>query len=80
MISKIIKLTIEGWRNISHSYALVNQFQILSLASRSDIEINHIDVPFHYPNWNQATNQAGFAESDEIKINSLISNKTILDS
>jgi glycosyltransferase involved in cell wall biosynthesis len=40
------RLLIEGWRSIPHSYALVNQFQILELLSRQEISIAHRDLPF----------------------------------
>jgi len=64
-------LLVEGWRGINHSFALVNQFQLLELAKRNDIEIQHIDAPFYYPHWNKSTNSVGFSDKDELTINSI---------
>ncbi|MDR3411061.1 MAG: glycosyltransferase family 4 protein [Formivibrio sp.] len=58
-------LTIEGWRGINHSFALVNQFQLLELVKYTNLTLSHADVPFHFPHWNQATNGAGFHSVDE---------------
>lgn len=40
------RLLIEGWRSIPHSYALVNQFQILELLAREQISLAHRDLPY----------------------------------
>jgi glycosyltransferase involved in cell wall biosynthesis len=41
-----MKLIIEGWRFISQSYAVVNQFQLLELLKRSNIELFHREMPY----------------------------------
>ena len=38
-------LLVEGWRNIAHSYAIVNQFQCLELLKIPDLGLIHRDVP-----------------------------------
>lgn len=58
-------LVIEGWRGINHSFALVNQFQLLEMIRRKDVALHHVDAPFHYPHWNRAINGAGFHAADE---------------
>ena len=58
-----MNILIEGWRNINHSYALVNQWQINELIKSSDISFK--DVPFYDENWNQKKNDSGFR--NEIK-------------
>jgi glycosyltransferase involved in cell wall biosynthesis len=58
-------LVVEGWRGINHSFALVNQFQLLELVGREDIQLAHVDAPFYFPHWNRATNGVGFHDSDE---------------
>jgi glycosyltransferase involved in cell wall biosynthesis len=58
------KLLIEGWRGINHSYAMVNQHQILALARCADIKLHHRDVPFFMSNWNVLSNGAGFSQVD----------------
>ena len=44
-------LIIEGWRFLAHSYALVNQWQLLSLSRRNDVHIKVIDAPFPIARW-----------------------------
>lgn len=43
-------LIIEGWRFLPHSYAIVNQWQILALLRR-DISLKVIDAPFYRASW-----------------------------
>lgn len=59
---------IEGWRGISHSYALVNQNQILALLPRAGIELRHRDLPFYMARWNAADANAGFDPADQALI------------
>ena len=58
-------LTVEGWRGINHSFAMVNQFQLLELARRGDVTLAHHDAPLHYAHWNSNSNGAGFDSDDE---------------
>ena len=58
-------LVVEGWRGINHSFALVNQFQLLEMAQNSDLTLRHVDSPFHFAHWSRETNGAGFHDSDE---------------
>ena len=44
-------LAIEGWRGIAHSYALVNQWQLLALAHRTDVSVTVKDLPFFKTHW-----------------------------
>ncbi len=46
-----LKLAVEGWRSLSHSYAIVNQWQLLALTRRPDIELRVSDLPFFNPAW-----------------------------
>jgi glycosyltransferase involved in cell wall biosynthesis len=63
-----MRLLIHGWRGINHSYAMVNQNQLLALAGRPDLELFHQDMPFHNPNWNDRTNAAGFPPEPTARI------------
>ena len=45
------KIVVEGWRNLTHSYAIVNQFQLLELLDRSCVELFHRDLPYLKPSW-----------------------------
>ena len=44
-------LVVEGWRTSCHSYALVNQQQLLHLLRDSRFRLFHTDVPFCNPRW-----------------------------
>jgi glycosyltransferase involved in cell wall biosynthesis len=39
-------LCVEGWRFLHHSYAMVNQWQLLSLLKRNDLSLSVRDVPY----------------------------------
>lgn len=69
--SKSIKVLIEGWRGVHHSFAMVNQHQILALMRRDDVELYHRDMPFLMPHWNTKDHTAGFSEADYKRIMSL---------
>lgn len=58
-------LVVEGWRGINHSFALVNQFQLIEMVGRTDIHLAHVDVPFYFSHWNRTTNGIGFHDADE---------------
>ena len=51
-------LVVEGWRRSSHSYALVNQHQLLHLITDRRFAVSHVDMPFFRPHWAQV--DAGF--------------------
>ena len=59
-----LRLEIQGWRGISHSYALVNQFQWLAWHRLNLGPIQHVDVPFEYPHWQQGGVEAGLSKED----------------
>jgi len=59
-----IRIRVEGWRGISHSYALVNQFQLLHWKKSESASINHIDMPFVMAHWTKGENPAGFNQKD----------------
>ncbi len=61
------KILIEGWRGINHSYAMVNQYQLLEMKGM-DLELQHLDLPFYNEKWNLIDNDSGFEESDQQKI------------
>ena len=75
-ISTGITLKIEGWRGVSHSYALVNQFQILAFLKSGLANIQHVDIPFILSHWGVGQNPAGLSQSDERIISQLSSHET----
>jgi len=44
-------ITIEGWLDIAHSYAIVNQWQLLALMRRQDISVSLKRLPFYDSRW-----------------------------
>ena len=48
------RLCVEGWRFIHHSYALVNQWQLLALLQRPDVALSTHDVPLYGPHWRRS--------------------------
>jgi len=48
-------LLVEGWRFICHSYAVINQWQLLALARRPLLDLRVRDVPL-WENWPQVEN------------------------
>lgn len=67
LTNKSIK--VEGWRNISHSYALVNQFQILHWRKSSKINISVTDAPYLMNHWYNGGTSPGFNNQDSNIIN-----------
>ena len=46
-----IRLGVEGWRFIPHSYAIVNQYQCAELARRMDVRLCHRDLAYYRTDW-----------------------------
>jgi len=55
-------LIVEGWRFLPHSYAIVNQWQLLALSRRSDIDLKIVDRPLLSKRWKR---QSGLFEPAE---------------
>ena len=65
------RLLVEGWRGINHSYAMVNQFQLLELLKVPTLEIKHRDVDFNGRDWNRVKNTAGFPQHLQDQIDAI---------
>jgi len=52
------RVCVEGWRQINHSYAMVNQFQLLEMV-KHPIDLRHVDTAHYRPNWNSKDNSSG---------------------
>ena len=57
-------LNIMGWRGINHSYALVNQFQLLALRNYTNVKLRHTDMPYAGQSWSVASNNSGLKSID----------------
>ncbi len=64
-------LAIEGWRGINHSFALVNQHQILELLKLDGLRLYHRDLPFAFPTWTRAANPSGLPEDQQRLVDAL---------
>jgi glycosyltransferase involved in cell wall biosynthesis len=62
-------LLIEGWRTSPHSYALVNQRQLLHLLDDPRFSIRHRDLPFYQAHW--AHVDSGLPASDQARLASI---------
>ena len=51
---------VRGWRDINHSFSLVNQFQLIEMLKRQDLFLFHQDMPYASPAWSPAQNGSGF--------------------
>jgi glycosyltransferase involved in cell wall biosynthesis len=49
------RLMIEGWRGIPHSYATVNQFQLLEMLQRKNLNISYREIPYIQSTWKPVT-------------------------
>jgi glycosyltransferase involved in cell wall biosynthesis len=63
------RIIIEGWRFIPHSYAIVNQWQVLELNRRSDVTVKFVEVPPYRGSWKPV--KGLFNSSDELLLQSL---------
>ena len=64
-------LAVEGWREINHSFALVNQYQLLELKQYPQIRLFHDDLPLFDPRWSREHNNAGFSTGQQAQIRSV---------
>lgn len=63
-----MRLRVEGWRYLPHSYALVHQFQMLSML-RLGVELEHVDLPFFKPY--RGRTRGLLAAEDEARIDAI---------
>ena len=64
-------MLIEGWRGVNHSFALVNQCQILEMLRLPELRLFHRDLPFAMAHWSNLTHSPGFAPADWAQISGL---------
>lgn len=64
-------LLIEGWRGINHSFALVNQYQILEMTKLPGLRLFHEDLPFAFSHWSRTTHGSGLPDESAARIDAL---------
>src|SRR5882672_3617765 len=62
-------LCVEGWRFLHHSFAMINQWQLLSLLKKQDISLSVRDVPYLRSHWQPV--QGLFTEEQERRLSSI---------
>jgi glycosyltransferase involved in cell wall biosynthesis len=60
------RLSIEGWRLIQHSYALVTQAYCLALLKRGDIDLRFTDIAYRNPAWKRTAGLLSAADEATI--------------
>lgn len=66
-----MQLHVYGWRNISHSFCLVNQHQLVCLMNTPGVSLTHEDAPYTSAKWDPAKSGAGFAQPEQARIDAL---------
>jgi glycosyltransferase involved in cell wall biosynthesis len=61
-----MQIIVEGWRFLTHSFAIANQYQLLELLRRSHVQLFHRDMPYFDENWQ--TQYGLFAPDEEIAL------------
>jgi len=63
------RLVVEGWRFIAHSYAMVNQWQLLELHRRPDVILKFVELPPYRSKWR--AEKGLFTPDEELVLQSL---------
>ena len=58
-------LWVQGWVGINHSYAMVNQYQLLALTQMPQVQLFYSELPAYDPRWTKATLGAGFSPAEQ---------------
>jgi len=64
-------LAIQGWTGINHSYAMVNQYQMLALLREADISLVHRQMPLFDSRWTQEKNNSGFIAEEHAALSGI---------
>jgi len=60
-------LLVEGWLGVNHSYAMVNQYQLLEMM-KYDVDLFHVAMPYLKSEWSPVNNPDGFDADKRAKI------------
>ena len=64
-------LWVQGWTGINHSYAMVNQYQLLALAKNSSINLRYSELPVSDGRWSKENVGAGFSRDEQLLLSNL---------
>jgi glycosyltransferase involved in cell wall biosynthesis len=59
------RLLVQGWTGINHSYAMVNQYQLLELARLPALQLLQQEMPLYDSRWSREKNAAGFSAAEQ---------------
>ena len=51
-----MRLIVEGWRFLCHSYSVINQFQLMEMIKHSHLEVWYRDMPYKNQDWRRNIN------------------------
>jgi glycosyltransferase involved in cell wall biosynthesis len=57
-------LWVQGWTGINHSYAMVNQYQLLALAKTAGLQLRYSELPLQ-DRWSRESAGAGFSTDEQ---------------
>jgi hypothetical protein len=66
---------VHGWRDINHSFSIVNQNQLYHLSKNTAINLFHFDEKKYNSNWTNLTNSANFVDYKAKVINNILTPK-----
>jgi glycosyltransferase involved in cell wall biosynthesis/SAM-dependent methyltransferase len=61
-----MRIIVEGWRFLPHSYSLINQFLLLELLDRPEIQVFHRDMPYVTENWQPVSGLLGKTQETQL--------------
>ena len=62
---------IDGWRGVNHSFAMVNQHQLLAMLDMPDLQLYHRDMPWFMRHWSRQAMTAGFSAAAQARIDAV---------
>lgn len=65
-------LLVQGWTGINHSYAMVNQYQLLTLAACGEVNLRTQEMPLYDSRWSREQNASGFVAEEQARLAALV--------
>lgn len=65
------RLWVQGWTGINHSYAMVNQYQLLAFAKNPKLDLLYSELPVSDGRWSKDNVGAGFSADEQLLLSNL---------
>ncbi len=65
-------LWVQGWTGINHSYAMVNQYQLLALAKLPQLQLRYSELPVQDARWSRENTGAGFSPEEQAVLTGIL--------